>query len=526
MSIADIAPSAVKIDKLLHRMEEGEIKVPAFQRGFVWKQTQVIDLLDSIYNDFPIGSILLWNSHERLKSSRNIGGFVIPEREPSYPVNYVLDGQQRLSAVYGVFCKRRELTTDEKYRVDPTIFELFFDLDEEKFVGEADRTPFGVYLKLSCLFSTKDFLRAVQDLDSDRMSRAERLLSKFSNYEVPVIVTSKRNKGDVGTIFERINNTGTKLTTFDLMIAWTWSEDFHLREKIDEILETLDQKGFGDTDEKIVLQCLSAIVKQTAKTKDILSLEPEEVKANVSKLQDALEKTVDFLGTELKVLSGDFLPQSHQIIPITYFFSKVNTPTAQQSDLLKRWFWRTSFSLRYAGATDLRLNQDIGLFGRIASCEIECLEKFDLPLTERTLIQTPFTRTNVYTRSFLLLLGQLNPRNLVNGVSIDLDAALSKYNSKEYHHIFPRAFLKERDVPPNKINSVCNFCYLPADSNKKISRRAPSDYVFNVVPNTQQHLILQSNLMPVDMDLYLNDDYDTFLSKRATLTLSRLTSMV
>ena len=78
MSIADIAPSAVKIDKLLHRMEEGEIKVPAFQRGFVWKQAQVIDLLDSIYNDFPIGSILLWNSHERLKSSRNIGGFAIP----------------------------------------------------------------------------------------------------------------------------------------------------------------------------------------------------------------------------------------------------------------------------------------------------------------------------------------------------------------------------------------------------------------------------------------------------------------
>jgi hypothetical protein len=393
-------------------------------------------------------------------------------------------------------------------------------------VAEADRTAFGAYLKLACLFSTKDFLRAVQDFESERMSRAERLLSKFSNYEVPVIVTSKRNKGDVGTIFERINNTGTKLTTFDLMIAWTWSEDFHLREKIDEILEILDQKGFGDTDEKIVLQCLSAIVKQTTKTKDILSLEPDEVKANVGKLQDALEKTVDFLGTDLKVLSGDFLPQSHQIIPITYFFSKVNTPTATQSDLLRRWFWRTSFSLRYAGATDVRLNQDIGLFHRIASGEVDRLEKFDLPLTERTLIQTPFARTNVYTRSFLLLLGQLNPQNLVNGVSVDLDVALSKYNSKEYHHIFPRAFLLGRGVPSTKINSLCNFCYLPSDSNKKISRRAPSDYMFNLVPAAQRHLILQSNLMPVDLDLYLHDDFDAFLLKRAALTLGCLASMV
>ena len=526
MSISDIAPSAVKIDKLLHRMEEGEIKVPAFQRGFVWKQIQVIDLLDSIYNDFPIGSILLWNSHERLKSSRNIGGFAIPEREPSYPVNYVLDGQQRLSALYGVFCKNRELATEEKYKVDPAIFDLYFDIDEYKFLPEAERTPFGTYLKMSCLFSTKDFLNAVQNLDSERMERAERLLSKFSNYEVPVIVTSKRNKGDVGTIFERINNTGTKLTTFDLMIAWTWSEDFHLREKIDEILDILEQKGHGDTDEKIVLQCLSSIVKQTVRTKDILSLEPHEVKANIDKLQDALEKTVDFLATELRVLSSDFLPQSHQIIPIAYFFSKVNTPTADQCDIVRRWFWRTSFSLRYAGATDLRLNQDIVLFDRVAKNEIKALDKFELPLTEKTLIQAPFTRTNVYTRSFLLLLGQLQPRNLVNGASIDLDVALSKYNSKEYHHIFPRAFLKELGTADTKVGSICNFCYLPSDSNKKISRRAPSDYIFNIVPSAQQHRILQSNLMPIDLDIYLKDDYDAFLSKRASLALERLAAMV
>src|SRR4030042_3595526 len=109
MAISEITPSAVKIDKLLNRIEEGDIKIPAFQRGFVWNQEQVIDLLDSIYNDYPIGSILLWNSLERLKSTRNIAGFEIPEREPQYPVNYVLDGQQRLSAIFAVFCKSRSI---------------------------------------------------------------------------------------------------------------------------------------------------------------------------------------------------------------------------------------------------------------------------------------------------------------------------------------------------------------------------------------------------------------------------------
>jgi len=51
------------------------------------------------------------------------------------------------------------------------------------------------------------------------------------------------------------------------MIAWTWSEDFHLKEKIDDVLDILDQKGFGETPEKIILQCLSGIIQGTAKQK-------------------------------------------------------------------------------------------------------------------------------------------------------------------------------------------------------------------------------------------------------------------
>jgi len=82
------------------------------------------------------------------------------------------------------------------------------------------------------------------------------LQSQFQNYEVPVVVTTKRGKEDIGIIFERINNTATKLSTLDLMVAWTWSDDFHLKERLDEILEILDQKGFGDTDEKIIFSVL------------------------------------------------------------------------------------------------------------------------------------------------------------------------------------------------------------------------------------------------------------------------------
>ena len=80
MAISEITPSAVKIDKLIARVAQGDIKIPAFQRHFVWDQEQVIELLDSIYHDYPIGSILLWNSDYKLKATRNICGFAIPDR--------------------------------------------------------------------------------------------------------------------------------------------------------------------------------------------------------------------------------------------------------------------------------------------------------------------------------------------------------------------------------------------------------------------------------------------------------------
>jgi uncharacterized protein with ParB-like and HNH nuclease domain len=130
MGLSEIAPSAPKIDRIISRIEEGDIKIPAFQRGFVWNQEQVINLLDSIYHDYPIGSILLWNSNERLRSTRNVGGFLIPDRAPQYPVNYVLDGQQRISTIYATFGKNRTIAPDDsQYKIDTEIFNIYFDLN-------------------------------------------------------------------------------------------------------------------------------------------------------------------------------------------------------------------------------------------------------------------------------------------------------------------------------------------------------------------------------------------------------------
>lgn len=527
MTLSEITPVSRKIDRLISRIEEGDIKIPAFQRGFVWDQNQVLELLDSIYRDYPIGSILLWTSNERLKSTRNIGGFLIPEREPEYPVNYVLDGQQRLATIYAIFCKDRQRDPQNaRYDIDPDIFEIYFDFDEDKFVPDFDLVDGHVNLKMTSLLDTDKFFDSVNRLDKQYRQKARDLQSKFQNYEIPVITTTKRNKEEVGIIFERINNTGTRLTTLDLMVAWTWGEDFHLREELDHILDVLDSKGFGETPDKIILQCLAGIVEKTTKTRDILELHPDTVRDSMDKLNSSLEKSIDFLSTELHVISRDFLPHSHQIVPLTFFFSNVNTPNQEQSRILKQWFWKTAFSKRYSGSTDMKMNDDIAFFEKVVNGFYSDIQKYSYSIDQSILINQRFTKSSPFARAFLLLLAQKNPLNLVNGNKIDLGTALSKYNSKEYHHIFPRTFLKNKGVEIEKINSLCNFSFLPADANKTISGKSPSDYIFDVTPSSAYSKILNSNLMPLKEEIYQKDQYDTFLEERATLILQYLDNVI
>ena len=85
---------------LINDIEQGRIKIPQFQRDFVWTLEKCADLLDSIVKEYPIGSFIFWKTKERLRSVRNIGGDTLPDTEDGDYVNYILDGQQRVTSIY------------------------------------------------------------------------------------------------------------------------------------------------------------------------------------------------------------------------------------------------------------------------------------------------------------------------------------------------------------------------------------------------------------------------------------------
>jgi|SRR5579863_863856 len=527
MARGEIQPAAIKIDRLVDRIRDGDIKIPAFQRGFVWDQEQITELLDSIYNNYPIGSILLWSSHERLKASRNIGGLKLPDREPDYPVNYVLDGQQRLSSIYAVFCAHREFESGEGgYAADPKVFEIAFRFDDQAFIPLVAVEPSRPAIDLSCLLETETFFAALEKLSPENQKAAKLLHSRVNNYEIPVVTISKRSKNEVGVIFERINSTGTTLTTLDLLVAWTWSEDFHLQEAIGDLSESLDAKGFGDLPDKVILQCLGAILAEDARTKTILALDADKVRAQFSAVGEAISSAIDFLSTEFKIQSLELLPHLQQVVALTFFYNTTATPTANQITALKKWFWKTAFSRRYAAQTDDKINSDIAFMKRLAAGDPSGISAYSSELTKDILTKLKFTKSHPYTRALLLLLAQKSPLNLINGAAIDLGEALSGFNRKEYHHVFPKAFLKKRGVSSDRINTLCNFCFLPAGSNKKISQRQPSDYIFHLVPEGNRKQILESNIMPLRMEVYSEDNYDAFISMRADLVGQFVDSLV
>lgn len=529
MKAPELSTSPEKIDKIINRINSGDIRIPAFQRAYVWKQNQIIDLLDSVIKNYPIGSVLLWSTKEVLRHTRNIAGYKIPENDIDYPVNYILDGQQRISSIYATFSdKTIQESESARYNPNLDIFEIYYNFSTKKFQPKNEINLFSndvVYLRN--FLNTSKVFELLKTLDSKYHQEAQELHSKLINYELPVVTIKNREKSEVGIIFERINNTGTKLTTLDLMTAWTWTEDFHLMEAINDLQEELDEKNFGDISQNILLQAISGVIQNNTTTKAVVELTGEQVRDNWTNFCESLKKSIDFISSELNCAHLDFLPYQQQLIAFSKFYSIEGMPTANQLSELKKWFWKTSFSNRYStGMTTEKMNTDIERIIEIRQNNFENVSKITYTISKNELIETKFSKANSLTRAFLLLMAQKRPLDLIKNSKIDIVNSLSKYNRKQFHHIFPNAFLKNQGFPIYKIFSITNFCFLPADSNKKISMKSPSDYFFNLIPSDHFVTILESNIIPVKRDLYENNNFNDFLDKRAEHIIDEIDKLI
>jgi hypothetical protein len=124
------------------------------------------------------------------------------------------------------------------------------------------------------------------------------------------------------------------------------------------------------------------------------------------------------------------------------------------------------------------------------------------------------------------MLANNSPRNISNGEKIDISKALSVFNKKEFHHIYPQDYLKEKGIEAKKRNNICNICMLASSQNKIISSKAPNLYLKKNIEQLGESAndVLRSNILPNKNDVDF-ENYEEFIRERAKLILLEINKL-
>ena len=164
-----VVPEVIFLGNLISQILSGKIRIPEFQRPLIWTQKDVLNLLDSVYRGSPIGSILLWDTDTDIQSATNLGPIETAAR-PSGMVGYILDGQQRITALVGTL-----QLPDESPSVDHHIdWRVYFDLEKSKFLRRPKKGEALRFFPISSLVDAQKFLSATRHIENNVSDELQR----------------------------------------------------------------------------------------------------------------------------------------------------------------------------------------------------------------------------------------------------------------------------------------------------------------------------------------------------------------
>jgi hypothetical protein len=505
------------VRKSIEKLLDGTVRIPGFQRPFVWEPSRAALLMDSLYKGYPIGSLLLWRTKSRLKTERELGVFELPPPDEDYPVDYVLDGQQRLTSIFSTFQTTLEPDTSDADVWLPLYYDFSAqeDAQDSQFVAlnDSDFDP-EVHFPLSVFLDPVAFSKAASSLSEDRHEEIVNVQQKFLEAMIPVQTFESEDRASVAIVFERVNRMGIELDIFQLLTAWTWSDEFDLQAKFTELGEEFADFGFEEvgSDPGLMLRCAAAVLKREPTPAALVELNGAEVRDAFELIADSIRLAIDFVRTNFHVQHVGLLPYSSMLIPLTAYFSvRPSDPlTDTERAVLSRWFWRSCFSHRYSGNPQRNIRRDIEHAVKLRSGDDNALDDISVYAAPDFFRDHRFNIGTVATKTFVLALAQRQPRSFLSGQPIKVDKVLAEPNRSEYHHCFPKANLKE--LPSSEVNALANFAIISRSENLKIRAKLPSEYR-ELMPDDASE-ILSRALVP---ETLFQDDYEKFLWDRAVL---------
>lgn len=502
-----------KLADIVHDIEKGELRVPQFQREFVWDKKKVVKLLESIYSEYPIGSFFFWNAPPDYHNFyRDIAELNLPKPDKYDKITFILDGQQRITSLY-VTVKGLKLYGRD-YR------DICFDLDEKVFVDK--KSDNQQYVSISDLLSD-DKPDIYDGLTTERKRAYKDCDRRFTNYPFSAIDVRDKKLDEVCEIFERINQGGQRLNLFDLVSASTWTPEFDLRQAVKAENENLKSKGFGEIDNEVYLQALALIARGSCTRPAQLQLQADDVNKFWRDTIESISLAIDYLRNNLGVVNSTFIPYRSMIALAAYLFFKCKARSLnhRQSELLTQWFWRAAFSERYTASILTLMTEDKRLMDKIAAGTSDG-SKYPINLNIDSLIQIRMYQRSAIKNGVLCLLARRNPRHFKNNSILTLkDGYYSDFNSSEKHHVFPKSVVR-KNYSLAMVHSLPNFCFIPAELNKEISNKKSSNYFEDFrQSNPDFEDTLKTHLIKYD-DSVKRNNYKSFLASRAATILEEI----
>ena len=509
-------PDFFRYDELISDISKGYMQIPKFQRDFVWEKKKSAELIDSILKGYPIGTFILWRTRERLNNVKRLGNQDLSRVPDDDFVKYVLDGQQRLASLFVIV---NGLTVEKDGRKED-YKNIYIDLDaqhDSESVVRIDR-PVGRHITVYELLN-----KGIADLANEYNEHLEKIQayqSALRGYDFSTILINEYPMEKAVEVFNRINTTGKPLTLFEIMVAKTYDDhSFDLREKYDLLHEHLSNVTYEIPPSQI-LQCVSINLTGECKRKTILGLPSKDIVEIWDKTTDAIKKAIDHLITSYGIPASRLLPYPALVVPISYFFCKnKKSPTKQQDVYLKEYFWRAALTSRFTSSVESKLAADCKLMDIIINEQRPPYGKeFNVTIKKEDIQSIQFHVGESVNNAILCVMAAICPRSFKNGARIILNnSSLHASSSKNYHHFFPKAFLKRQKTTTNMINLIANITLVEDCVNKEIKDSPPSSYM-EKFKSTGHDLddIMKTHLID-DLERYgvWANDYEAFIRARS-----------
>ncbi|HMQ87902.1 MAG TPA: DUF262 domain-containing protein [Flavilitoribacter sp.] len=512
----------MKISTILDHIDSGHMALPEFQRGYVWNTGQVRALFDSLYRRHPVGGLLVWATESKSADHRGDGKLA------SGIVKLLLDGQQRITSLYGVVRGRPP---------------KFFDGNAQAFTGlrfhlETEQFNFYQPLKMQgdpLWIDVTDLMQkgsaglgayvASLSKDPEHGSRvgdyAGRLSQLLGIVEIDLYVEevtgADKTLDIVVDIFNRVNSGGTKLSKGDLALAKICAEWPEAREEMKARLKIWEKAGFLFNLDWL-LRSINTVLTGEAKFSFLHDKGAEDI-------QYALKQTARYIDNCINLISGRlgldhdrvFFGRFAVPVMVRYLDLRKEPLDEKERDKLLFWFAQSGMWGRFSGSTESKIDQDLAALEGDNGGLDQLLEQLRLWHGSLRIEPGHFTGWSLGARFYpvLYLLTRMGEaRDWGTGLPLKANL-LGKMNRLEVHHIFPKAQLYKLKYQRSEVNALANFCFLTKDTNLSISDRLPEEYFLEI---EQKHPgALVSQWIPADPELWKIANYREFLEARKVL---------